>query len=166
MKKTSSIVLSLFIGICIAGAQSISPSVIATAGGFASNDNVSLSWTLGEVAVTTLTDGNIILTQGFQQPWETDPSAVFNKELNWSILTWPNPVHDQIRVRFSLDVPMDFTLEIIDLTGKMMKIRNLENVVPGQEIEVDFSFYPQGMYLMKIASKDRKYQRTIRIQKY
>jgi hypothetical protein len=49
-------------------AQSVSPEVVSTAGGYFENANASLSWTLGEPATETYSTGNIILTQGFQQP--------------------------------------------------------------------------------------------------
>lgn len=49
-------------------AQSVSPEVISSAGDYYENVNGSLSWTLGEIATETYTAGNIILTQGFQQP--------------------------------------------------------------------------------------------------
>lgn len=50
-------------------AQSVSPEVISSAGDYYENGNVSLSWTLGEIATETYTNGNVILTQGFQQPF-------------------------------------------------------------------------------------------------
>jgi hypothetical protein len=51
-------------------AQSISPTVISTAGGYSTGTTASLSWTLGEVATETLSNGSYTLTQGFQQPVE------------------------------------------------------------------------------------------------
>jgi len=41
--------------------------VIATSGDFYENSSGSLSWTLGEVFIETLSETNFILTQGFQQ---------------------------------------------------------------------------------------------------
>jgi len=52
-------------------AQSLSPTVMATSGDYYSGANVTLSWTLGELATETLYGGNNILTQGFQQPGES-----------------------------------------------------------------------------------------------
>lgn len=49
-------------------AQSVSPEVISSSGDYFEGPNASLSWTLGEIATETFTSGNIILTQGFQQP--------------------------------------------------------------------------------------------------
>ncbi|MCB0807326.1 MAG: hypothetical protein KDC05_16140 [Bacteroidales bacterium] len=68
---------SIFIGILvliinipvILFSQQISPSVISSAGEEYSNGNISLSWTLGELATETLSNGNNTLTQGFQQPF-------------------------------------------------------------------------------------------------
>jgi hypothetical protein len=48
--------------------QTLSPDVISSAGNYFETPNASLSWTLGETAAETFTNGNIILTQGFQQP--------------------------------------------------------------------------------------------------
>jgi hypothetical protein len=51
-------------------AQSLCPSVISTSGGYSSGFSASLSWTLGEIATETFSNGSVILTQGFQQPVE------------------------------------------------------------------------------------------------
>jgi hypothetical protein len=49
-------------------AQSVSPEVTTSAGDYYNNGNISLSWTLGEIATETFSNGGVILTQGFQQP--------------------------------------------------------------------------------------------------
>ncbi|MCB0810769.1 MAG: hypothetical protein KDB96_15940, partial [Flavobacteriales bacterium] len=54
-------------------AQSLSPTVIASAGGTGTAGGVTLSWTVGETAVQTLDNGTNILTQGFHQ---ADPVKV------------------------------------------------------------------------------------------
>lgn len=62
------IAISLFI-IDEAHSQTLSPGVIATSGGSVTNGGVSLSFTVGETAYSTLQNGNILLTQGQQQPY-------------------------------------------------------------------------------------------------
>lgn len=52
------------------GAQSLSPQVIASSGGYYSNAAGSLSFTVGETVTQTYTSGSNMLTQGFQQPFE------------------------------------------------------------------------------------------------
>ena len=148
-------------------AQNLSPTVVASAGGYASGGNYTISWTLGEVAISTLTGGDFILTQGFQQPWELDiGNAVEDISFGWSVIPYPNPVDGQLRLRFNTERTMDYNIEITDLTGKKLSVETLKQVVPGQEIEVDFSGFAQGLYLMTVSSDDREYIRTVRIQKY
>jgi len=65
--------LSTFFSVLIASsihAQTLSPSVVASGGGYASNATGSLSSTIGEPVNTTLTSGSIMLTQGFQQSYK------------------------------------------------------------------------------------------------
>ncbi len=49
-------------------AQSIEREVVASSGDYYEGANISLSWTLGEIATETYDNGSNILTQGFQQP--------------------------------------------------------------------------------------------------
>jgi len=48
-------------------AQTLSPKVTPSSGGYLTGGNNSLSWTMGETDIKTLQNGNM-LTQGFQQP--------------------------------------------------------------------------------------------------
>lgn len=68
MKYFSTLFLILLFPVIIT-AQSLTPQVISSAGDFYQGSNVSLSWTLGEIATETYDNGNIVLTQGFQQPF-------------------------------------------------------------------------------------------------
>jgi hypothetical protein len=66
MRLLYTIILALFITpVC---AQSLSPSVIASAGSSFTSAQFSMDYTLGETFVTTLSNGSNILTQGFHQP--------------------------------------------------------------------------------------------------
>ncbi|MDY8134880.1 hemagglutinin protein [Aquimarina sp. 2201CG5-10] len=58
------------IGVCTflgTQAQSIERQVISSGGNTITNGGVTLDYTIGELAVTTITDGTTTLTQGFQQ---------------------------------------------------------------------------------------------------
>ena len=51
--------------------QSLSPTVIASGGGYFTSAGASLSATIGEAVIFTGSSGAALLTQGFQQPDET-----------------------------------------------------------------------------------------------
>ena len=67
MKKIITILIASVLPLIIT-AQSVSSEAIVSAGDYYESTNVSLSWTLGEIATETYSKGGIILTQGFQQP--------------------------------------------------------------------------------------------------
>jgi hypothetical protein len=58
--------------------------VIASAGGYYEGDNISLSWTLGEPVTETFSGGGVILTQGFQQPYNFYIQQILNIPAGWS----------------------------------------------------------------------------------
>ena len=68
MKKTILIFMCLLMVTGNAFCQSVERSVVAGAGDYFEGTTASLSWTLGEIATETLENGNVVLTQGFQQP--------------------------------------------------------------------------------------------------
>jgi len=67
MKKMIFIAL-LMCSTFISSAQTLSPKVIPTAGGYVSGGGVTLSFTMGETLTPTLTAGGHMLSQGQQQP--------------------------------------------------------------------------------------------------
>ncbi|RLD57998.1 MAG: hypothetical protein DRJ05_08780 [Bacteroidetes bacterium] len=101
MKTTTLIIilLPLFIS-----AQTTTPDVITSSGAYFSNTNGSLSWTLGELATETFSNGGNTLTQGFQQPVSVSITGVnldllvylegpFNgTEMNTDLTGLPDPV--------------------------------------------------------------------------
>jgi len=67
MKKT---VLILMFFLLYAGvhSQTLSPRLIASAGGSSSVAGGTVSWSIGETNIATLTSGTTVLSQGIQQP--------------------------------------------------------------------------------------------------
>ena len=67
MKNIFTVCVAVFASV-LASAQSFSPTAIVSAGNAATVNGTYVSWSVGETFVTTLSGGDIILTQGFQQP--------------------------------------------------------------------------------------------------
>ena len=69
-KKMKKLILSItLLSIATLGfSQQISRSVVASSGNYSTNSGLTISSTVGEAMVTTLTSGGFTLTQGFQQP--------------------------------------------------------------------------------------------------
>ena len=144
---------------------SMTNSVLATAGDYQTNGNYSLSWTVGEVAVSTLTEGQNILTQGFQQPWESGPNLVVGPELNWSVKAYPNPVYDYLNVAFTLQNPEEFAIEVTDITGKKVLTRDPQLINQDEIVDLDFTQFKPGIYFLRIYSTDQKVHKVYKIKK-
>ncbi len=145
--------------------QSLSPTVVASAGDYFDNGTVSISFTVGEVAVTTLEAGDVILTQGFQQPFELDVTAVDDQEISWSVKTYPNPVKENLHVKFTLEKPDDFTVVVMDLTGKKVFIKKYTQVRSGEVKDIDFQNFAPGIYLISLTSEDKSVRKIYKVQK-
>lgn len=66
MKHIIKIIIFVF-GLTASQAQNIEREVVSSAGGTITDGAITMDFTIGELAVTTITDGATTLTQGFQQ---------------------------------------------------------------------------------------------------
>lgn len=137
------------------GQMELAPSVLASAGGYGEGSSITLSWTLGELAVTTLSGNTMILTQGFQQPaiWGV---GINRMESGTEISVFPNPVMDELNILFNTGLPGDFILEVQDVTGRMISQLQYGQVRPGDRVILNMSEYLSGIYFLQIRSSDGK----------
>ena len=140
-------------------------SVLATAGDFQTNGSYSLSWTVGELAVNTLTEGSNVLTQGFQQPWDMSVSIQDGPEINWSVKAYPNPVYDYLNVKFSLEKSEEFSIEVTDITGKKVLTREPQMINTDEIVDLDFTQFKPGIYFLRVYSSDQKVHKVYKIKK-
>ena len=142
----------------------LSPTVIASAGGYSTAGDLSLSWTLGELAVSTLEQGDMILTQGFQQAY-LDVIGFNLDPIEWQIIAYPNPVADELNIQFDVKEPSNFLVEIQDVAGKVLSLEQYKEVFPGDIITVEMSSYKYGVYFFRISTTDREQVRVLSIHK-
>jgi len=77
-------------------------SVISTAGGSYRDETISLSFTLGEPLADTYKPGNVVLTQGFQQPYNFYQTLTLNIPEGWSgVSTWLDPMNKGVQKVFA-----------------------------------------------------------------
>lgn len=169
MRKPVSLLIAIFCTVAALNAQEVqlTPTVLASAGGYAVGDNISISWTLGELAVSTLSSTDLILTQGFQQPFEIDTInvGIHKNELNWGISVYPNPVGDELRIRFDIDATGDYLIEIQDVTGRLVSQQQYKNLDPGDIVVLNTSTYLNGVYFLKVLTPDRQQVQVTSLRK-
>ncbi|MCP4311835.1 MAG: T9SS type A sorting domain-containing protein [Bacteroidetes bacterium] len=149
------IVLVLFTSVGLRAQESLAPSVVASGGGYFEAENISISWTLGELAVTTLSGGDMILTQGFQQPFGSTV-GISERESSWDISAYPNPMGEELRIRFNIEKHGDYLVEVQDVTGRLITQQLYREVNPGDIILLNTSAYSSGVYFLKVLTPDRQ----------
>lgn len=161
-------ILSLFACLSIGmNAQSLSPQVIASGGDFFQAGGVSLSWTLGEPVVETVSNGavNIILTQGFQQPEDFTIGIRSIVAADVFVNLYPNPTAQSIRMDLKYGENSRLKIELIDVLGRVLNSDNLEvtkNLVSNYQLDV--SALSAGMYMFRLTDNG-KLLNTYKFQK-
>ena len=144
----------------------LSPQVISSAGETLDNGTISLSYTLGELAITTLEAGSLVLTQGFQQPLDIGTYAPETLELDWQVKAWPNPVNRELNLQINQDIKEDIIVETFDLMGRLHLSTKIEKLLPYDIHTLDVSGLDKGVYIIKIRTEDYSLQKIVKIQKY
>ncbi len=99
--KTIKLLISIM-ALAFISSQANAQQVIASAGGYFQNENLSLSFTLGEPVIETLQSAELILTQGFQQPYNFYLQQILNIPAGWSgVSTYLDPLNKGVEGMFS-----------------------------------------------------------------
>jgi uncharacterized repeat protein (TIGR01451 family) len=93
-----------------------------------------------------------ILTNKTQHRYGQDFVSVHLLEADFNLIgrVQPNPVIDQVQLIWQYDI--DYTLQIIDATGKMMQSQTGQ----GTSIQLNLSGYQSGIYIIRLVGSDQK----------
>jgi len=155
--KKKAILLAFALPMAVA-AQSLSPTVVASAGKHTSNANLQLSYTVGEVAVTTATGGSSILTQGFHQPLEVN-TGITEGSFEGRISVFPNPTSRELFVETESEYGK-INGVIVDIQGRIVK----EFTMLGKDkTSINVEEYAAATYQLSLVGADKKFRKTFSI---
>lgn len=150
--------------------QQISPEVLSPAGGTDQLKQLSLEWTLGELATETIYSGDLMLTEGFHQPVliireiQAIETRSAKASLDLEVTAFPNPVSSTLHVQISTESSPDPLYIVLASAGG--KILNRQKVDTGSlNFELDMSPYSAGSFLLTCMREDGSVLRTFRILK-
>lgn len=124
--------------------------LIATAGNFYNNSEISLSWSLGEVITETFSNESYSLTQGFQQskldavgiePFDAVPKNEFK--------LYPNPTTGKFKIDLKPDVlhmQGEYWVQVFDVRGEII----CTEIVKNYPHELTIEDKPNGLYFIRI----------------
>lgn len=142
----------------LARSQSISPEVIASAGGHFGGAGVELSWTLGEMIIETIGGGTTTLTQGFHQV-DNSINAVPESFPSLLCTAFPNPASTGISLQFSEQLKENTIAEIYSLEGKLVWSGQ---VLSGSlQTQIDLSILSLGAYQLRLHNTSQTFHTRI-----
>lgn len=143
----------LLIFVQTSDAQNLSPTVLNSSGGVIQNSAISLEWSLGELAVSTIGTPSNLLTQGFLQP---NLNIVGTEDLfdESRFAVFPNPVSGFLALR--TDIQDIKTIQVHDVFGRLavqshfQPVLDLNNLDSGVFIVTLFNGRNQFLHSFKI----------------
>lgn len=123
-------------------AQLDTPSVPNSVGFELPMENSSITISIGEPAITTLSSSNLAVTQGYLQPIDREPC------LNAAFTYFPNPAKELINIEVTGCDSEILSVQIIDIWGRL-----LTTVIPKNDNQIQLGDLSQGVYVFKVLLK-------------
>jgi len=95
--------------------------------------------------------GNVVYTNNISLKTMTTITA--SVQANPSIKFYPNPVKDVLNIQYSGSLLNEMQIEIRDITGKSISNQKIYRVEPGQNISLNVTSLPKGIYICKMVSE-------------
>jgi hypothetical protein len=133
--------------------QSLSPSVIPSAGESNSVNGTRLDWTLGELAVESVSTLEGLYTEGFHQPLlivKSKSLANVNLPFGYNVTVFPNPVTSIFNVNIQSLNDSKVFLRLSDLNGRT--VYNTTTNSKGSSIKINIASLAAGVYLLSITN--------------
>ena len=165
MKKKIILPLIGLAFVCLCNAQSLSPSIISSSGELSKTKNIQLEWTLGEIAVKSLSTSTGMITEGFHQPLSSE-EIIQNlpiQDYNFDVTISPNPVKAQLNINIASDLDQTGTIYLSNLAGQ--RLEQLRTSFYNQSLEWDFNALPGGMYFLSFFSEEGELLKTFKVAK-
>lgn len=157
--------LPLAVGLSYAcPAQTSSRDVVAIAGGFDRAGQITLEWTLGELATETLVRPEGMLTQGFHQPvlMVSKGSAVPTD--GPTVTVFPNPLQYELNVRITGPGSTSYVrLDLFDNQGRKVVEDLRDTQLDSHQLNV--RPLPAGVYRLRVGSRDGASSQTFTVVK-
>lgn len=133
-------------------AQSISKSVVASAGGSYSGPAMMVDYTIGQSVTNYSASSSYMVTEGFHPIADEVPTAapvVKNTVNSLLVKAFPNPVSSILHISIQQATAAPLSLTVTDVTGKTVKAMSLDAEL-NTDAAMDLSTLTSGMYYIVV----------------
>lgn len=131
--------------------QQIDQSVLSAGGDISKTSNVTLEWTLGELAIETAVGFDKIYTQGFHQPFLISKLKIKSEPVSgYKVTIYPNPVISIVNINIQSPVDNKVYLKLQDLKGQI--VYNISTYSKLSSVSIDMRTFASGVYFLTVTS--------------
>ena len=142
------------------GIAASSQSVIVPFGGDATDGSVTVSYTIGQVAVQANSDGSTTIYEGVQQPYEIQIIGIDNYPgIALNAVVFPNPTVGNVQLTMN-NVQLKGEVKVSDMSGKFLLSKRIE----GEKTEIPMSDLAAGTYFVNVVS-EKQVLKTFKVVK-
>jgi len=127
-------------------------NIVAT-GGKGSGTGGTSSYSIGQIADLQLKGSGGFAQEGIQQPYEIATLGTDEfKEINLTMVAYPNPAVDVLNLSIVNDKFDDLTYNLFDINGKIV---SKSSKIIASETTVNMHELPQGVYFLRVNSNSK-----------
>ena len=140
----------LVLGLISLHAQHATPA----SGGNSTGTGGSASYSVGQVAYTTLSSASGFITQGVQQPYEIFEVTGLKEALGikLALSVYPNPTTGSLKLRIENYDIKNLKYQIYDINGILYESEKVVEI----ETLVSLEKFVPGVYFMKVTDKNKE----------
>jgi len=127
---------------------------VNTAGGEVKNASGSVSYSIGQVAYTSVSNSNGSVSQGVQQAFEISTLSLEENKFNFTMNAFPNPTTENLNLRVGNYKQEKLAYKLIDLEGKVISGASMLS----EETTIDMKQLPVATYFVEVHHENKKVQ--------
>jgi hypothetical protein len=140
--------------------QGKAQSVIGTTGGEGTVGTMNIYYTVGETAMTTISNDSTTLSQGFHQPY-LFTTAIEETFLPGEVTVFPNPTASILNVQFDGIELRNLSVSLHDFAGRSISYSAVTNA----NWQIDLSDLSGGIYLLTVTDIENNKLNSFKIFK-
>lgn len=138
------------------GLAAFAQSDVVPAGGTATGEGGTVTFTVGQIAVQSNDEGSIILSEGVQQPYEIQTIGIDNYPgITLSAMVYPNPTRGNVQLSINNErgtiINGQLEVKVFDTNSKYLFSRKIE----GEITEIPMSDFAMGTYFVNVLDGTR-----------
>ncbi len=145
-------------------AQSLLPEVIASAGDVFTGKSGSVSWTLGETIIETVSSETSLLTQGFHQSYLQILKVDTPEDPLVDVQVYPNPVNERLTIEITTaEKNPQLKLELFDFVGQRVHDQVIETQTYQEQLDV--SRFSSSLFILRVINLKSHHTESFKIHK-